>query len=219
MARKKPRKKLLRRYTSLSALIQLLRGKELVLLSSSKWDDRNDAHFLSQYARRKNLGAVLAACFARVGETYHHWKVFSHGLDGVCIEFDEDRLRASLAAHTNLRFDDVQYRRLDELRRRPPPLDRLPFIKRHPFRDEREFRVIYDSADPIDFKGFAIDLRCISRIILSPWSTKPLADAIKATIHDIDGCAKLRVYRTTLIDNESWKNAILPRRGRPLPRS
>jgi hypothetical protein len=219
MASKRPNKKLLRRYTSLSALIQLLRSKELVLLSSSKWDDRNDAHFLSHYARRKNLGAVLAACFARAGETYHHWKVFSHGLDGVCIEFDEDRLRASLAAHTNLSFGDVQYRKLDELRKRPPPLDRLPFIKRHPFRDEREFRVIYDSHDPIDFKGFAIDLDCISRIMLSPWSTKPLADAIKATIHDIHGCSRLRVYRTTLIDNESWKNAILPRRGRPAPRS
>jgi len=215
MASKTPKKKLLRRYTSLSALIQLLRSKELTLLSSSKWDDRNDAHFLSQYARWKNLGAVLAACFAKAGETYHHWKVFSHGLDGVCIEFDEDRLRDSLEAHRNLSFGDVEYRKLDQIRKRPPKVDRLPFIKRYPFRDEREFRVIYDSDDLIDFKSFAIDLGCISRITLSPWSNKPLSDAIKATIRDIDGCAKLRVYRTTLIDNESWKNAILPRGGHP----
>jgi hypothetical protein len=206
-------KKLLRRYTSLSALIQLLRSKELTLLSSSRWDDRNDAYFLSEYARRKKLGAVLAACFARAGETYHHWKVFSHGLDGVCIEFDEDKLRNCLRSHKNLSFGDVEYRKLDQIRRRRPKVDRLPFIKRHPFRDEKEFRVIYDSGDAIEFKGFAIDLACISRIILSPWSNKPLSDAIKATIRDIDGCAKLRVYRTTLIDNESWKSAILPRRS------
>jgi hypothetical protein len=211
MANAKPTKKLLRRYTSLSALIQILRSKAITLLSPSKWDDRNDAYFLSQYARQKNLKAVLAACFARAGETYHHWKVFSHGLDGVCIEFDEDRLRATLKAHTNLSFGDVEYRKLDQIRKRPPTIDRLPFIKRHPFRDEKEFRIIYDSDDTIEFKSFAIELRCISRIILSPWSNKPLADAIKATIHDIDGCAKLRVYRTTLIDNEGWKNAIVPR--------
>ena len=210
MASTKPKKKLLRRYTSLSALIQLLRTKELTLLSPSKWDDRNDAYFLGQYARWKNLRAVLAACFARAGETYHHWRVFSHGLDGVCIEFDEDRLRAALKAHTNLSFGDVDYRKLDQIRKHPPKIDRLPFIKRYPFRDEKEFRVIYDSHDAIEFKAFAIDLACISRITLSPWSNKPLAEAIKATIHDIDGCAELRVYRTTLIDNEGWKNAILP---------
>jgi len=211
MARKTPKKKLLRRYTALSALIALLRTRELTLLSSSKWDDRNDAHFLNEYARRKNLGAVLAACFVRTGETYHHWKVFSQGLDGVCIEFDEEKLRASLAAHPNLSFGNVEYRKLNQISKRPPRADRLPFIKRHPFRDEKEFRIIYESADPIDFKSFAIDLGCISRIVLSPWSNTPLANAIKATIHEIDGCARLKVYRTNLIDNERWKNAILPR--------
>jgi hypothetical protein len=40
MAITKPTKKLRRRYTSLSALIQLLRGNEIALLSPSKWDDR-----------------------------------------------------------------------------------------------------------------------------------------------------------------------------------
>ena len=124
--------------------------------------------------------------------------------------WSEDRLRAALKAHTNLSFGDVDYRKLDQIRKHPPKIDRLPFIKRYPFRDEKEFRVIYDSHDAIEFKGFAIDLACISRITLSPWSNKPLAEAIKATIHDIDGCAELRVYRTTLIDNEGWKNAILP---------
>ena len=208
MASKAPMKRLLRRYTSLSALIQLLRDQQLTLLSPSTWDDRNDAHFLRQYATQKKLGAVLAACFATAGETYHHWKVFSHGLDGVCIEFDRDRLLAALKSHDGLRFGDVRYWKLDRIRRRPPKTDDLPFVKRHPFRDEKEFRIIYDSAENIRFKAFPIGLNCISRIILSPWSNKPLADAIKATIHDIDGCGKLRVYRTTLIDNEGWKNAV-----------
>jgi hypothetical protein len=208
MASRTSRKRLLRRYTSISALIQLLRSKQLTLLSPSTWDDRNDAYFLRQYARQKNVAAVLAACFATAGETYHHWKVFSHGLDGVCVEFDHNRLLDALKPHRGLRFGHVRYWKLDRIRTKPPPTDELPFIKRHPFRDEKEFRIIYDSADDIEFKAFPIRLDCISRIILSPWSIKPLADAIKATIHEIDGCRKLRVYRTTLIDNELWKNAI-----------
>lgn len=208
MASKTPTKRLLRRYTSLSALIQLLRSQALMLLSPSTWDDRNDAHFLRQYAQQKNLAAVLAACFSTAGETYHHWKVFSHGLDGACIEFDRDRLLDALKPYDGIRFGDVRYWKLDRIRSRPPKTNDLPFIKRHPFRDEKEFRIIYDSAENVAFKAFAIDLHCISRIILSPWSNKLLADAIKATIHDIDGCARLRVYRTTLIDNEGWKKAV-----------
>jgi hypothetical protein len=181
---KKPKKRLLRRYTSLSALIQVLQTKQLTLLSPSKWDDRNDAYFLTRYARGKKLGAVLAACFARAGETYHHWKVFSYGLDGICIEFDEDKLRDTLELHKNLRCDDVQYVTLGRIRKLPPKIDRWPFVKRYPFRDEKEFRVIYDSDDPIEFKGFAINLDCISRIILSPWSNTSLLRAIKDLSHE-----------------------------------
>jgi hypothetical protein len=43
MAITKPTKRLRRRYTSLSALIQFLRSKQITLLSPSKRDDRNDA--------------------------------------------------------------------------------------------------------------------------------------------------------------------------------
>jgi hypothetical protein len=119
MVSKKPQKELLRRYTSFSATVQLPRSKELTLLNPSKWDDRNDAYFLAQYARRKKLNAVLAACFAKVGETYHHWKVFSHGLDGVCIEFHGDKLRRALKPHKGISFGDVKYRTLLQIRENP----------------------------------------------------------------------------------------------------
>ncbi|WP_394781923.1 hypothetical protein [Undibacterium sp.] len=51
----------------------------------------------------------------------------------------------------------------------------------------------------------AIPLSCIDRISLSPWLHRNLADAAKEAIKSMDGCASLKVYRSTLIGNEEWK--------------
>jgi len=82
----------LRRYTNLAATVHLLRNRCLTLLNPESWDDRNDAYFLAQYKERTNASSVLALCFAEASETYHHWRVFSSGGDGVCIEFDRPKL-------------------------------------------------------------------------------------------------------------------------------
>jgi hypothetical protein len=65
---------------------------DLGLIYDLAWDDENDAHYIAKYKRLKHAVAVLALCFTESDETYHHWKVFSHGKDGVCIEFDKPRL-------------------------------------------------------------------------------------------------------------------------------
>src|ERR1700754_2480162 len=100
---KKPKPEILRRYTNLEATIHLLRSRTITLLNPGSWDDRNDAYFMAEYNRRKNLKTLLALCFANCDETYHHWRVFSHGTDGVCLEFDRGKLLAALAAHPELR--------------------------------------------------------------------------------------------------------------------
>jgi hypothetical protein len=40
---------------------------------------------------------------------------------------------------------------------------------------------------------------------LSPWLPMALQDGVKALLHSIPGCRSLKVYRSTLISNESWK--------------
>ena len=84
--------KTFRRYTNLAAVVHLLHAKAVTLLNPATWDDRNDAYYMAEYKRLKQAKTVLALCFAETTETYHHWRVFSHGADGVCIEFDKDRL-------------------------------------------------------------------------------------------------------------------------------
>lgn len=196
----------LRRYTSLPALLHLLRNRQITLLSPAAWDDRNDAFFMSRYKKSEGLKSVLALCFSQASETYHHWRVFTQGADGVCITFRRDELLGSFAAIDNIRADEVEYKQIRDLKNFQPEASRLPFLKRWPYKDEKEFRLVYsDRNEEMEAKRFEIDLFCIQRITLSPWMPKPLAEAVKATIHAVRGCERIQVSRTTLLENEQWK--------------
>jgi hypothetical protein len=204
----------LRRYTSVPALLHLLQNRKITLLSPASWDDRNDAFFMHQYKERAELKSVLALCFASAAETYHHWRVFTHGSDGVCITFRRDGLLAAFRKNSDVRAKNVRYKLIKELGAFRPTLSELPFLKRRPYEDEKEFRIVYiDKKEELEAKGFDIDLACIERVTLSPWMPKALADAVKSAIKSIPGCAKMNVYRTSLLENEAWKRSAMRSKG------
>lgn len=59
-------------------------------------------------------------------------------------------------------------------------ISRMPFIKRQPYRDEKELRIIYkNKKQSISYKHVDINLDCIERIILSPWVHDALIDPYK----------------------------------------
>lgn len=196
-----------RRYTNLAAAIHLLRNQKITLLDPSTWDDRNDAFFMSEYKLRTNAASVLALCFAESYETYHHWKVFSHGSDGVCIEFDKEHLLGAFDLDQNVRHGTINYTLLKEAKKMADiDVEQLPFLKRWPYGDEAEYRVVYVGRDaPKPFHDVSISVSYVKRITLSPWLAAALADSVKATLKSIDGCSKIKVYRSTLIDNPDWK--------------
>ena len=84
------------RYTNLAATIYMLRTRNITLLNPATWDDTNDFYFMSEYKRLKDAKSVLALCFAESEESYHHWRIFSSGSDGVRIEFDKPALLGAL---------------------------------------------------------------------------------------------------------------------------
>jgi len=201
---------ILRRYTSLAALLALLQDKKLTLLSPSLWEDRNDAFYMGEYKTKKDLQTLLALCFTESDETYHHWRVFTHGSDGVCIHFKREALLAALPIGHQLVAGPVTYRKINDLPRLKPRLEQLPFLKRQPYSDECEFRLVYeDKREEMETKGFAISVRTIGRVTLNPWLSPPLAAAVKRAIKAVPGCAALKVYQTTLLENETWKKAAL----------
>jgi hypothetical protein len=183
-----------------------LQTKTITLLNPATWDDKNDSYYMSEYKRRKHLTTVLALCFARCNETYHHWRVFSHGFDGVRIEFDKNALLSYLD-RSNLICKAVEYPTIDQMdATKTLAVDDLPFIKRYPYQDEREFRIVYWSKQlAVQSKGYPIGLETIKRITLSPWMNKKLSDTVVKTLRSIPGCKRIEISRSTLVENERWK--------------
>ena len=196
----------LRRYTDVPSLIGMLTHGELTLLDPSTWDDKNDSYFIEQYKEKRELNSVLALCFTRATETYHHWRVFSNGSSGVCIWFREETLKRDAARISGLRIKPVEYLTMQEVRKKSVKTAKLPFVKRHPFRPEQEVRMLWESATeqrsslPVPF-----DSSAIVRITLSPWLHPSLADPLKALLKTLPECRRCKIYRSTLVGNAEWK--------------
>lgn len=199
-----------RRFTNLAATIHLLQNRKISLFDPANWDDKNDAFFMAEYKRRKHAKTLLALCFAECAETYHHWKVFSHGADGVCIGFDKEFLVSTFKNDPKIIMGPAIYKRIKEVKNiESIDLDRIPFLKRHPYEDEREYRVVY--VDPDQFsqnRDYSIEISWITHVTLSPWMPEAFAQSVKKCLHSIDGCGGISIYQSTLVDNESWKSLV-----------
>lgn len=178
------------RHTDLPSLLYLLKNKTITLLDPSSWDDANDSRFLAIYKERKSLGTVLALCFTRSTETYHHWRIFSHGVAGVRITFDRKKLLRAVRDQQGFRHGDVAYRKIEDLSNRHPKLNELPFLKRWPYEPEQEFRIIYEGQERIKSLDVRITISCIERITLSPWLNKNVVGAVREHINSIPGASK-----------------------------
>jgi hypothetical protein len=200
----------LNRFTTMPILLDVLHQKHLVLLDPETWEDRNDAYFMKRYKEEQKLKSVLALCFSTCRETFHHWKVFSAGTSGVCIEFDAKSL-ISAFQKAGIQSKRVRYQTIKDVESTRPSSNEWPFLKRLAYKDEQEFRAVYHSkADEMVSKEVSIKLSWIIRITLSPWLPKPVADSAIGVIKAIPGCDTLKITRSSLLENSRWKGAITP---------
>jgi len=196
----------LRRYTDLTALMYSLHKRKITLLDPASWKDTNDSHYLTLYKEKRKLKSVLALCLMQTDERYHHWSVFATGPSGVCIKFRRDELLAAVRKHAHIHMKSVTYLKLQEIRRKTLKVADLPFLKRHAFEHETEFRMIYTSkTDKLSNLDIPIPLSCIEKITLSPWMPPSLSSYVKKTLRSIKGCSDLDIVRSTLIGNAEWK--------------
>jgi hypothetical protein len=195
-----------RRYTYLTALIQLLTDRQLTLLDPSSWDDKNDSYFLSKYKEKKKLKSVLALCLTCESETYHQWRVFSSGSSGVCIHFSGTALKKVLRKVSSVRFKGVTYLKVDQLCKKRPTIAELPFIKRFPYKHEKEYRALWVTKDTVCHTlNVHIGLSAITRITLSPWLNPNLHKSVVSALKRIDGCKSIPMWGLTLTENANWK--------------
>lgn len=207
----------IKRYTSISAVIDLLTRRELALLDPQTWDDRNDRYFMGLFKEHANAASLYAACFTQDQETYHHWRVFTGTSDGACIEMDRAKLEKHVAGNPNIRAEAVDYKTLKQIdRATAADRDNLPFLKRVGFGPELEFRILATSADPQGpVLGLPIKLDFIRRIYFNPWIPEAVYKSVKPLLERIGGCSHIRVTRSQLIDSLHWKNAGNRIMGRP----
>jgi hypothetical protein len=198
----------LRRYTDLPGLLHLLTSKCITLLDPQTWDDTNDSYYLLKYKEKNRFKTVLALCLTESEETYHHWRVFSHGSGGVCIHFNREAFVKAMKRRKGVQVEKVDYKRVRDVRRekRVPAIKDLPFLKRAGFSAESEVRVIFESrTKTLPYLDIPIDLSMIEKVTLSPWLNKRLSITVKEIIAAIPGCATLKVHRSTLVGNTLWK--------------
>jgi hypothetical protein len=199
----------LNRFTSLPALLDALVHKRLTLLNPKWWEDGNDSYYIERYKQKGGFKTVLALCFTTKRETFHHWKVFSNGPSGVCVEFDRQRLIKGMSKEKGFRLGTVVYKYIYELEVEKPRREDWPFLKRKPFEDEGEFRIVYQSKTRAKkTKGIPFDIGCVLKISLSPWLPKSVAQTVIRVIKSVRGCENIRVIRSSLIDNARWRAVI-----------
>lgn len=197
---------IIRRYTELPFVLDMLQERHLTLLSPSGWADTNDSHFISVYQRLHGLKSVLALCFTRASDTFHHWKIFSGTASGICVEFSSITFELWARNLAGVRYGEVSYRNLETLKSNPASAPALPFLKRFAYRQEREVRLVWQSKDElVTVKHLPIELRMIEALHTSPWLPASIHMAVKQTIRSIPGCESISVRRTTMLDSATWK--------------
>lgn len=202
---------ILRRYTSLPALIYILSQKKLTLLNPETWDDQNDVYYLKKYKEKKSLKTLLALCLTETNETYHHWKVFADGHSGVRIDFKKDRLLYHLNNVKGVYTGSMKYGLVKQQKELAASgqikVKDLPFTKRWSFGDEKEFRILYESQDEEKASfDVTIELSCIEMIELSPWLPTALFEVVKEMLLKIDDCKDMRIRRSTVVGHEKWQS-------------
>lgn len=199
---------ILHRYTDLPALIYLLKERKVTLLDPQSWDDKNDSYFLELYKQKKHLKSVLALCFTQESETYHHWRVFAAGSSGVRIEFRRKQFIGAVRKRAGVRTGAVEYLTLKKIDESPILIKKLPFLKRHAFKHENEFRLLYESKkDVVSSLDVSIPLSCIRRVTLSPWMHPSLDTHVKDVLRSLVASTSIEIARSTLISNQRWKKA------------
>lgn len=201
----------LNRYTDLPSLIHILNTKSLTLLSPQTWDDKNDSFLMAEYKERRGAKTLLALCFSQARERYHHWRVFSHGSHGVCIELDKVCFLHQFTIDPRIKHGAVRYMSYKQVKAAGAlDIETLPFLKRSAYKDEAEYRVIYANLERVQLtRDYLINLEWIRRITLSPWMPSAMLDSVEKTLRAIPGCQDLNISHSTLINSERWKEQVV----------
>ncbi|MBE7690074.1 DUF2971 domain-containing protein [Tenacibaculum piscium] len=194
----------LNRFTTLPVLIDLLEGKNLVLIEPKTWDDKNDTLIIEHYKKRVNKSKLFALCFTPENETIHHWKTFSDGISGCCIQFDRDKLIKFFNKFNNVRHGLVTYKKINKVNISDINVKDIPFIKRELYQFENEYRVIWEgNSDLLVFK-IPISLGVITKITFACQMPESVFQSVKKMLESRYPELKCEINQSTIYKNNEW---------------
>lgn len=198
----------LNRYTTLPVLLDLLQRKKLTLLNPESWEDKNDSEIILEYKKRKNIKKLFALCLSYGDETIHHWKTYSPGSGGCCIEFNPKTLFEIIDMVPGLKHGRVTYKKIYEVGPNGVTISKIPFIKRWPYRCEEEYRIIVEADTDDDFFDIEVPLEVINKITISQLMPKQVYITIKRYLKNAKGDPESRISRSTIYENQRWINSF-----------
>jgi hypothetical protein len=197
----------LNRYDSIPALLNILQRKKLYLLNPETWSDKNDSELIQKYAAKKGC-IVRALCFTMAYDTVWHWETYASS--GCLIDFDAPSLFDVVSRVKGVRHGPVQYKAIEDAQREIKTgginLDDIPFLKRIPYRFEKEYRLIWEgkaTKNPPKVKEIPISLDIIKSITISQKLAAPLYQTIRELIEKA-GIPYKCIHQTTLHRNSHW---------------
>lgn len=200
---------ILRRYTTLPILIDMLVREQMTMIGYNHWVDANDRRALELYQQALHYGFVGALCLTMAPETFHHWQIFAQGESGVCVVFDRARLEAQLAGRSNFIARPVRYVQLTDIASvDASDIHLLPFLKRFGFRDEREYRLLGFAPDECASMSIPLAPSLIQRVTFSPFTHPSVVASLKTALRSLPVWRDLQVGRSMLTSNETWQEAL-----------
>ncbi|KYC49845.1 MAG: hypothetical protein AMQ22_01560 [Candidatus Methanofastidiosum methylothiophilum] len=197
---------ILRRFILLPTLLDILETNVITFSNPIYWEDKNDSEILQSYKRKKHLKTLFALCFTKDTETIYQWKAFSDNASGCYIKVSLDKLISIIGKTKNIRHGEVKYIQIAELKKKLSKIDQIPFSKRYPYRNEAEYRFIYESTN--SEKSFSLNL--LPEDIISITFNQKMNDHTFESIKTLmkEKYKVSRVYRTTIYKNDKWLNYI-----------
>jgi len=197
--------KKLNRFTTIPFVMDLLKRKKLVLINPELWEDYNDQATVKIFQELSEKEGVYALCLTDQNETIHHWNAFANGATGCCVEFSPQKLFVMLDTADGMTHGKVQYVRIRDLRKSKFETCQLPYLKRDPYKNENEYRLIATTDAPQQ-KLFEIDidLAAIRRITINNKIPKEEFEQIKAEFLTL--APKVKIYQSTIYNNTVWIN-------------
>jgi hypothetical protein len=185
--------------------------RRITLLTPANWSDLNDRNGVLQFAERMEAKKAYAFCMTGSKETSHHWKVFAGTGFGACVIFHRARLLNGLNGNPRILKGPVEYKKHEELAALAPiPTEKLPFLKREVFSDEREYRLVATAPDFHSAESLTagIELDWIHRVVFASTIPQPLVQTLEGLIRSQDGCAFMNLSFSRMPENQVWAEAF-----------